>query len=47
MLSNIQSIHYIRLKRFDVLNLGGEEKLTEPASADNEEIRYYICYKKR
>lgn len=39
-----QTVHYRRLKRYDVLKIGGEEKLISPVSADNEEILYYVCF---
>jgi hypothetical protein len=42
--ANEQSIHHRRLERFHVLNVGDEEKLIALDSADDEEIRYYICY---
>jgi hypothetical protein len=45
VLSNKQSLHYRQLKPFDVLNIGGEEKLIAPVSASDEEIHYYVCYK--
>ena len=36
-----QTVHYRRLKRYDILNIGGEEKLTVPLSAEKTEILYY------
>jgi len=37
------SIHYRRLKRFDVLCIGNEEKLIFPVESGSEDIRYYVC----
>jgi hypothetical protein len=37
-----QTVHYWRLKSNDILNIGGEEKLTVPLSAEKTEILY--CY---
>jgi hypothetical protein len=31
-----QTVHYRRLKRYDILNIGGEEKLTVPLSAEKQ-----------
>ncbi|XP_023224704.1 KRAB-A domain-containing protein 2-like [Centruroides sculpturatus] len=39
------SVHYRRIKRYDILTIGGEEKLITPMKEENGEIRYYICYK--
>lgn len=39
-----QTVHYRRLKRYDILNVGGEEKLTTPLSADKTEILYYVAF---
>jgi len=34
------------LKRYDILNIGGEEKLTVPLSAEKTEIQYYVTFDK-
>ena len=39
-----QTVHYRRLKRYDILNIGGEEKLTVPLSAEKTEILYYVNF---
>lgn len=39
-----QTVHYRRLKRYDILKIGGEEKLIYPVSADKEEILYYTSF---
>lgn len=39
-----QTVYYRRLKRYDILKIGGEEKLISPVSADKEEILYYVCF---
>jgi hypothetical protein len=39
-----QTVHYRRLKRCDILNIGGEEKLTVPLSAEKTEILYYVTF---
>lgn len=39
-----QTVHYRRLKRYDILKIGGEEKLISPVSAEKEEILYYVCF---
>jgi hypothetical protein len=39
-----QTIHYRRLKGYDILNIGGEEKLTVPLSAEKTEILYYVTF---
>jgi hypothetical protein len=39
-----QTVHYRRLKRYDILNIGGEEKLTVPLSAEKTEILYYVTF---
>lgn len=39
-----KSIHYRRLKRFDIVNIGGEEKLIVPMNGASEEMRYYVRY---
>jgi hypothetical protein len=39
-----QTVHCWRLKRYDILNTGGEEKLTVPLSAEKTEIRYYVTF---
>ena len=33
-----KTVHYRRLKRYAILNIGGEEKLTVPLSAEKTEI---------
>jgi hypothetical protein len=38
-----KSIHYRRLKRFDVLCIGNEDKLIFPVESGSEDIRYYVC----
>jgi hypothetical protein len=37
-----QTVHYRRLKRYDILNIGGEEKLKVPLSAEKPEILYRV-----
>jgi hypothetical protein len=32
------------LKRYDILNIGGKEKLTVPLSAEKTEILYYVTF---
>ena len=39
-----QTVHYRRLKRYDILNVGGEEKLTVSLSAEKTEILYYVTF---
>jgi len=39
-----EAIHYRRIKRYDILTIGGEEKLIAPVNEDNGEIKYYACY---
>jgi len=39
-----QTVHYRRLKCYDILNIGGEEKLTVPLSAEKTEILYYVTF---
>lgn len=39
-----QTVYDRRLKRYDILKIGGEEKLISPVSADKEEILYYVCF---
>jgi hypothetical protein len=39
-----QTVRYRRLKHYDILNTGGEEKLTVPLSAEKTEIRYYVTF---
>jgi uncharacterized protein YqgV (UPF0045/DUF77 family) len=39
-----QTVNYRQLKRYDVLNIGGEEKLTVPLSAEKTEILYYVTF---
>lgn len=39
-----QTVHYRRLKRFDILKIGGEEKLISPVSADRDKILYYVSF---
>lgn len=39
-----QTVHYRRLRRYDVLKIGGEEKLIAPVTENGEEILYYVCY---
>ena len=34
-----QTVHYKLLKRYDILNIGGEEKLTVPLSAGGKKNR--------
>jgi len=38
-----QTVHYRQLKRY-ILNIGGEEKLTVPLSAEKTEILYYVTF---
>ncbi|KAL4083365.1 hypothetical protein QTP88_028689 [Uroleucon formosanum] len=38
-----KSIHYRRLKRFDVLCIGNEDKHIFPVESGSEDIRYYVC----
>ncbi|XP_067125304.1 KRAB-A domain-containing protein 2-like [Centruroides vittatus] len=38
------AVHYRHIKRYDILNVGGEEKLIAPMKEENGEISYYICY---
>jgi hypothetical protein len=38
-----QTVHYRRLKRYDIFNIGGEEKLTVPLSAEKNR-NYVLCY---
>jgi hypothetical protein len=35
-----QTVNYTPLKCYDILNIGGEEKLTVPLSAENTQILY-------
>jgi hypothetical protein len=37
-----QTVQYRRLKRYDILNIGGEEKLTVPLST--EKTNPALCY---
>jgi hypothetical protein len=37
-----QTVHCWRLKRYDILYIGGEEKLTVPLPAEKTEILYYV-----
>jgi hypothetical protein len=39
-----QTVHYRRLKRYDILNIGGEEKLTVPLSVKKTETIYYVTF---
>ena len=39
-----QTVHYTRLKRYDILNIEGEEKLTVPLSAEETEILYCVTF---
>ncbi|CAH1643623.1 unnamed protein product [Spodoptera littoralis] len=39
-----EAVHYRRIKRYDILTIGGEEKLNAPMKEDNDEIKYYVCY---
>jgi len=39
-----KSIHYWRLKRFDIVSIGGEEKLIVPTTGASEEMRFYVRY---
>jgi hypothetical protein len=41
-----QTFHYRRFKRYDILNIGGEEKLTVPLSAEKTEILYCVTFDK-
>jgi hypothetical protein len=38
-----QTVHYRRLKRYDILNIGGEEKLTATLSAERNR-NLLLCY---
>jgi hypothetical protein len=38
-----QTVHYRWLKRYDILNIGGEEKLTVPLSAEKNR-NPLLCY---
>lgn len=37
-------MHYRRINRYDILTIGGEEKLIAPIKEENGEIKYYVCY---
>jgi hypothetical protein len=39
-----QTVHYRWLKRFDILNIGGEYQLTVPLSAEKRGILYYVTF---
>ena len=40
-----QTVHYRLLKSYDILNIGGEENLTVPLSAEKKtEILYYVNF---
>lgn len=39
-----QTVHYRRLRRYDILEIGGAERLIHPVSADKEQILYYTCF---
>jgi hypothetical protein len=39
-----QTVDYRRLKRYDILNIGGEEKLTVPLYAEKTEILYCVTF---
>jgi hypothetical protein len=39
-----QTVYYRRLKHYDILNIGGKEKLTVPLSAEKTEILYYDTF---
>lgn len=39
-----EAVHYRRIKRYDILTIGGEEKLIAPMKEENGEIKYYVCY---
>jgi hypothetical protein len=41
-----QTVHYRRLKRYDILNIGGEETLTVPLFAEKTEILCYVTFDK-
>ncbi|KAF9405285.1 hypothetical protein HW555_013915, partial [Spodoptera exigua] len=36
-----EAVHYRRIKRYDILTIGGEEKLIAPMKEDNGEIKLY------
>jgi uncharacterized protein YqgV (UPF0045/DUF77 family) len=39
-----QTVYYRRLKLFDILNIGDEEKLRVPLSAEKTEIMYCVTF---
>jgi hypothetical protein len=39
-----KTVHYRRLKRFDIVNIAGEEKLIVPINDNSEVMRYYVRY---
>lgn len=39
-----KAVHYRRINRYDILTIGGEEKLIAPIKEENGEIKYYVCY---
>lgn len=39
-----KAIHYRRLKRFDVINVGGGERLIVPVNPGCKDILYYVDY---
>jgi hypothetical protein len=39
-----QTVHYRRLKCYDILNIGGEEKLKVPLFAEKTEILCYVTF---
>ena len=39
-----QTAHCRLLKRYDILNIGGEERLNLPLSAEKTEIQYYVTF---
>jgi hypothetical protein len=39
-----QTVHYRRLKRYDILNIGGEEKIKVSLFAEKTEILCYVTF---
>ncbi|XP_011165454.2 KRAB-A domain-containing protein 2-like [Solenopsis invicta] len=37
-----EAVHYRRIKRYDILTIGGEERLIAPMKEENGEIKYYV-----